>query len=93
MIEHSPAAAENRRHWMDEVDAFRLGISRKLSPTIRRQLRRALREEYRQAGRLVRLRMERHGELAAVASLPDECPYGLEQILGDWEPDAVRGPR
>jgi hypothetical protein len=92
MIEHSPAVT-HRRHRMDEVDAFRMGIKRKLSPTIRRQLRRALEEEYREARRLVQRKMDRHGEHAAVASLPENCPYSLEQILGDWEPDASRGPQ
>jgi hypothetical protein len=92
MIEHSPAV-ENRRHWMDEVDAFRLDIERKLSPTIRRQLRRALGEEYRKARRLVQRKMERHGEHAAGATLPENCPYSLEQILGDWEPEATGEPR
>ena len=32
-------------------------------------------------------RMERHGEQQAAAALPGVCPYSLEQILGDWEPD------
>jgi Domain of unknown function DUF29 len=78
---------------MDEVDPFRLDIERKLSPTIRRQLRRALGEEYRKARRLVQRKMKRHGEHAAGATLPENCPYSLEQILGDWEPEATGEPR
>jgi hypothetical protein len=31
--------------------------------------------------------MRRHGEVQAVASLPAECPYSMEQVLGDWLPN------
>jgi hypothetical protein len=67
LIEHS-AALEQRTHWMDEIDEFRTRMKRKLSPTIRRHLK-------------------RHGEVQAVASLPAECPYSVEQVLGDWLPN------
>ncbi len=88
LIEHSPAI-ENHRQRMDEVDAFRLRMKRKLSPTIRRQLKRALREEYGEARRLVQRKMERYGERAAAAMLPEACPYTIEQVIGDWEPELV----
>jgi endonuclease YncB( thermonuclease family) len=92
MIEHSPAV-EQRLHWADEIDGFRDQIERKLSPTIRRSLKRELADVFRRARQRVQRRMVRHGEHAAVASLPENRPYSLEQILGDWEPDASRGPR
>jgi hypothetical protein len=43
-----------------------------------------LSEEYEEARRLVQRKMERYGERAAIAALPEACPYRIEQILGDW---------
>jgi hypothetical protein len=48
---------------------------------------------FRRARQRVERKMDRYGEHAALANLPENCPYSLEQILGDWEPDASRGPR
>jgi hypothetical protein len=89
LIEHSPAA-ENRRHWMDEIDLFRLRMKRKVSSTVRRRLKRELKEAYADARRLVQRKMARYGEHQAAAALPAACPYTLEQILGDWLPQADR---
>jgi hypothetical protein len=41
LIEHSPAT-DQRLHWCDEIDDFRDAIDRRLSPSIRRRLRREL---------------------------------------------------
>jgi hypothetical protein len=86
LIEHSPAI-DQRLHWADAIDGFRDQIERKLSPTIRRRLKRAIGQLYAAARRRVRRKMERHGEQQTAAALPQACPYSLEQILGDWEPD------
>ena len=86
LIEHSPAL-EQRPHWMDEIDEFRTRMKRKLSPTIRRHLKRELPELYVDGRRIVARKMRRHGEVQAVASLPAECPYSMEQVLGDWLPN------
>ena len=91
LIEYSPAI-DQRLHWADEIDGFRDQIERKLSPTIRRRLKRAVGEVYAAARRRVRRKMERHGEHEAAAALPEACPYSLEQILGDWEPDTGNNP-
>jgi Domain of unknown function DUF29 len=91
MIEHSPAV-DQRLHWADEIDGFRDQIERKLSPTIRRSLKRELADVFRRARQRVQRKMTRYGEHAAVASLPENCPYSLEQVLGDWEPEATRAP-
>jgi hypothetical protein len=56
-------------------------------------LQRELADLFRRARRLVQRKMTRYGEHAAVASLPEDCPYSLAQILGDWEPEATREPR
>ena len=86
LIEHAPAI-EQRLHWADEIDEFRDRIERKLSPTIRRQLKREFEDAFSRARRRLRRKMERYGEGQAAAALPERCPYTLEQILGDWLPD------
>ena len=91
LIEHSPAI-DQRLHWADEIDGFRDQIERKLSPSIRRRLKRALGELYSAARRRVQRKMQRHGEQQAAGALPEACPYSLEQILGDWEPDMSSSP-
>jgi hypothetical protein len=83
---HSPAA-EQRRHWLDEVDEFRSQIEDKLTPTIRRDVEAELDPIYSRARRNVVRKMRRYGEDAAAAALPERCPYTLDQIVGDWEPD------
>jgi hypothetical protein len=85
LIEHSPAL-EHRAHWMDEIDEFRARMKRKLSPTIRRHLKRELPELYTDGRQIVGRKMRRYGEAHAAAALPAECPYTVEQVLGDWLP-------
>jgi hypothetical protein len=87
LIEHSPATGQ-RPHWADEIDDFRDGIDRRLSPSVRRRLKRELDEAFARACRRVRRKMERYGETEAAATLPARCPYTLEQVLGDWLPKA-----
>jgi len=89
LVEHSPAI-ENRQHWLDEVDEFRDQITRKISPTIRRHLKRDFDGVFALARRRVQRKMRRYGEERAARSLPTESPYTVEQILGDWEPEVVR---
>ena len=89
LVAYSPAS-EQRRHWLDEVDEFRSQIEDKLTPTIRRDLEAELDAIYSRARRNVARKMRRHGEDVAAAALPEARPFTLEQILGDWEPDARR---
>ena len=86
LIEHS-SAADQRLHWADEIDGFRDQMKRKLSPTIRRHLKRDFRAVYADGRRMVERKMRRHGEERAAAALPASCPYAVEQVLGDWLPD------
>jgi hypothetical protein len=86
LIEHSPATGQ-RWHLADEIDAFRDQIKRKLSPTIRRHLRGDLRTVYADGRRILERKMRRHGEDRAADALPAECPYTMEQVVGDWFPD------
>jgi hypothetical protein len=89
LLEHSPAAGE-RLHWADEIDAFRDQMKRKLSPTILRQLKRDRQSVYGDGRRLVERKMRRYGEDPAAAALPADCPYTIEQVLGDWFPNTDR---
>jgi hypothetical protein len=86
LVAHSPAP-EQRHHWLDEVDEFRSQIEDKLTPTIRREVKAELVVLYSRARRNVARKMRRYGEEAAAAALPEACPFTLEQILSDWEPD------
>jgi Domain of unknown function DUF29 len=85
LIEHSPAT-DQQLHWSDEIDEFRDQIDRKLSPSIRRRLKREFEDAFARASRRVRRKMERYGEAGAAASPPPTCPYTFEQVLGDWLP-------
>jgi hypothetical protein len=89
-IEHAPAA-DQRLHWADEIDGFRDQMKRKLSPTIRRPLKRDLRAVYADGRRMVERKLRRYGEEHAAAARPSDCPYTLEQVLGDWLPDPGPG--
>jgi hypothetical protein len=85
LIEHSPAS-DQRLHWADEIDDFCDQIDRRLSPSIRRRLKREFDTAFARASRRVRRKMERYGETQATATLPQRCPYTLEQVLGEWLP-------
>jgi Domain of unknown function DUF29 len=85
LIEHSPAT-DQRIHWADEIDEFRDRLERKLSPTIRRRLKREFADACARARRRVQRKMARYGETRAAAALPEDCPYTLDQVLGDWLP-------
>jgi hypothetical protein len=86
LIEHSPAA-DQQLHWADEIDGFRDQMKRKLSPAIRRHLRRKFDDLYADGRRIVERKLRRYGEDLAADALPVTCPYTLKQVLGDWLPD------
>ena len=89
LLEHAPAK-EPRRGRMDEIGTFRRDIELRLSATLRRDLQRRLPRLYDLARRHLRGRLERYGEAEVAARLPERCPYGLDQVLGDFWP-ASRG--
>lgn len=88
LIEHSPAT-DQRLHWADEIDGFRDQLDRRLSPAIRRRLNREFEEAFARARRRVHRKMARYGETEAAATLPPKCPYTLEQVCGEWLPEAA----
>jgi hypothetical protein len=86
-------ASEQRPHWLDAVDEFRSRLEDKLTPTIQRVLEAGLDAIYAKARRNVARKMRRHDENEAAKALPSECPYTLDQILGEWEPPDVTARR
>jgi hypothetical protein len=85
LLEHSPAR-DPRNHWEGEIAVFRNDIRDRLSRTLRRDLQRRLPQLYQDARQVAERKMGKHGEGAAAERLPAECPYTLEQVLGDWWP-------
>ena len=89
LIEHSPAE-EPRRGWIDEIvdtsqrdrgpsDADAAAGSEATAPASVRS----------RAADLAR-KLERYGEGERCRALPKRCPYTLDQVLGDFWPDAER---
>jgi Domain of unknown function DUF29 len=88
LLEHSPAQ-ERRRGWIDEIVNFRSEIERRSSRTLRRDLKRRLPLLYDEAQRNLRRKLERYGETEIAERLPEECPFTLEQVLGNfWPPSS-----
>ncbi len=86
LLDHSPSR-EPRAHWEGEIAAFRNDIGDRLTRALKRDLQRRLPQLYQDARRVAERKMGRHGEEAAAERLPAECPYSLEQVLGDWWPE------
>jgi Domain of unknown function DUF29 len=88
LLEHA-RAHEPRRGWSEEVLNFRSEIDDRLSAILRRDLRRQLPRLYDRARRDVQKRLELYREAGASARLPERCPYTLDQVLGDFWPNAA----
>ena len=81
LLDHSPAEAP-RRGWRREIMTFRDEIEDRLTPTLRRDLERQLPQLYAKARRRALVDLEpSEGDLES--RLPADCPYTLEQILGE----------
>ena len=81
LLDHSPAQAP-RRGWRREIMTFRDEIEDRLTPTLRRDLERQLPRLYAKARRRALVDLEPYeGDLES--RLPADCPYTLEQILGE----------
>lgn len=90
LLEHSQAS-EPRRGWAKEIVDFRGDIERRISRSFRRDLRARLPRLYEGARRAVARKLDIYGEGARSAGLPEECPYTLEQVIGDWWPGDAEG--
>jgi hypothetical protein len=90
-LAHSPAE-EPRIAWMETIDDARETLSDKLTATLRRDVRAHLAELYTEGHRRAARALRRHREPAAADSLPETCPYSLDDICReDWYPDRPGG--
>lgn len=80
LLEHSPA--REPRRWIAEIVTWRRDIDRRLSGTLRRDLRRQLPRLYDEARSDLPKKLAPYGE----AHIAEHCPYTLDQILGDFWP-------
>jgi hypothetical protein len=85
LLEHSPAD-EPRRGWTAEVVNLRSEIEDRLTPSLQRGLRRRLPLLYDRARSDLRKKFAPYGEAREVSSLPERCPYTIDQVLGDFWP-------
>jgi hypothetical protein len=90
LLEHSPAQ-EPRRGWINEIVTLRREIDRRLTPTLRRDLKRHLQLRYEEARSDLIRKLMLYGEGDVADRLPSTCPYALEQVLGDYWPKAADG--
>ncbi len=84
-LQHSPAA-DPRTGWRATVLEHRSRLEVDLTPRLRQVLAEELPRMYRLAYRSAVVSMHDHGEAAAADTLPETCPYTLDQITGDWLP-------
>jgi hypothetical protein len=76
-------------HWRAEIVGFRVGLERRLTPSLRAQLPAELPGAYADALRILSARLKADG---LVIDLPRTCPYSWDDILGresDWVPETA----
>jgi hypothetical protein len=92
-LAYSPAG-DPRYGWRGSIIDARAELDDKLSPTLRHDISGGLGKLYATARRRVASDLQDHGEHAAAASLPAECPYTVDQILADdWYPEPPGTPK
>lgn len=86
-------AANPRPGWYDSIADARAEIEDKLTPTVLRDLLDdGIARLYQRARDVPAGAMRRHGEAAAAALLPTDCPDSLDDLLRhDWHPDSRHG--
>jgi hypothetical protein len=89
LLEHSPAR-DPRRGWISEIVNFRQAIADRLTPTLQRDLARRRPQLYAEARRNLARKLERYGETEVIARLPEQCPWSVDQIQGDFWPASDR---
>jgi len=87
LLEHSPAQAP-RAGWIAEIVTWRRDIDRRLSGALRRDLKRQLSRLYEEVCSDLPKKLAPYGEANIAARFPERCPYTLEQVLGDFWPEA-----
>jgi hypothetical protein len=90
-LEHSPAQLP-RRQWLNTVDDARGEVGDAVTATIRKQLETQLQPLYLVARRIAARELLDNDEFDAAASLPESCPYTLDQLLDEtWRPTSRHG--
>jgi Domain of unknown function DUF29 len=84
-LQHSPAS-DRRLGSRATIRTERTRLLNDLTPSLRRELAGELTELYGRARHDAEASLRDHGEHAAADALPAACPYGIEQIEGDWLP-------
>ena len=84
-LQHSPAA-EPRNKWRASVREHRRRLETDLTPRLLQILGTELARQFMLARSDAAAAMRDHGEEAAADALPETCPYGLDQIMGEWLP-------
>jgi hypothetical protein len=68
-----------RRHWRGEIVAFRVSVERKISPSMKPKIRRALPELYEGARNMAAASLDAEPDLGR--RLPKECPYDWTAVI------------
>ena len=90
-LEHSPATAPRRKWAVSIIDA-QAQIEDRLTPSMRRDVEPQFARLYSKARRLAAGELIDHDEPEAAASLPETCPYTLDQLLDEtWRPTNRHG--
>jgi hypothetical protein len=84
-LQHSPAE-DPRLSWRATVRTQRSELLDDLTPSLQHHLAARLPELYARARYDAEGSLRDHGEQDAANALPTTCPYGLDQITGDWLP-------
>ena len=75
-------------HWVGEIVAFRGNLERSITPTIERALREDLAGHYRWAVKTAEAALAQ--DPTFLGRSPRTCPYGYDQVVGDWLPERAR---
>jgi hypothetical protein len=90
---YSPAV-DPRFGWMRSIVDARGTLEDRVTGTLRRDVEASLARLYQGARRQAELALREHREDDAAASMPEECPYSLDQILADdWYPEPPEGAK
>jgi hypothetical protein len=90
-LEFSPAAPARRKWEVSIVDAQN-EVDNDITSSILHEAEQALDRVYKSARRLAAAELRAHDEPEAAASLPETCPYTLDQLLDEtWRPTSRHG--
>jgi hypothetical protein len=90
-LAYSPAE-QPRVSWMETIDDARETLSDKVTATLRRDVESSLENLYAEGRRRAARGFRRHGEADVADSLPQLCPYSLDEVCReDWYPTGGLG--